>query len=356
MKIKEELIFKRKDHFERYITESINQMMCDGITRQMNNHEVSQKFSPNRIVEVFRELVSKEKDMFYSYLSLQRNILKSNCQHYLNRIEKAKVLYSKESQAVFQKNNEARKKLNDINMKEKMRDWKFSIELDSKFGQIDHFSEHFTNKVPYLQRVKRDLCEIKSTLDEFKTMILNQKKSMYSTLQCIKDNMYYLMICTYSRRSSSTKMRALSDFLLQTQNDIHKKEIRLQNTLELIYQRGLNKDEIYSFNPTDLKFCLYRKQKEHKQKMNARIRQISRIPNNKENFIADTLAKRIEDEVKSIDMKYEQLVLEKRIRIDYLKMKIEKIHMQLYQQNNQKFCEGIMDTIESFNSVSSEFK
>ena len=301
---KSEIKAYRYSHLQILLTQTFQGIAHDNISHQMDKHEISSQYSEDRIVEVFLNLINKEREELILQTELQIETLKKENNEYKKKI-KEKMNSSENSDKSIRNNNiDMRTKLGEVNAILLGRKWKRNQLKKSENIRIQQLDKRINYYSPTVKKISENLHDYKIELNQ-----------LYSDI-----NSLMMMYPKYFGKAQKQIQKKYSQMLAYSETDIPVLKEKLRNAREVYNDnfeamrdlfRYVTDSEPESFSIVDI------------SEFKTHIQDFKRMKGNNANYnYAQKIYTKIIKQFERQDEKYQPILSKQRIALDRLKMEL----------------------------------
>lgn len=180
--------FQRMNHLEHTIKRSFESLSYDQIARQMERHQISSYYTPDRIIELFRMIIGKEREV---YIEKLKNEIRDG-KDYKKELKEKLYLKTTSSDAAIQQyceeNTNLRKQLNALESNlddDSLRSHRSHTKVTEKINKIQRKLNAY---LPLITRIHSQAFFLSEQTESIRDEIIHYQKNLSSWIEQAKSN------------------------------------------------------------------------------------------------------------------------------------------------------------------------
>ena len=327
---------ERLKHLNEYIDGSFSTVAFDQITRQMEKHEISSKYTIQRINEVFLSMLFQERELYKSDLTAQLKYQQRSKQNYTEKIKSKQKKIDKFISNAVSENNEARKRLETVKMRFDFlnkRNKNGVVITTNKNTKVDNEINKLSHPVSLMKNningLKEEIQKLRTDHKYFKEVTFQQNQKTKSVFE--------------QKYNEFKKKTFMSPVIAKRDNDLVNEKERtkkmkdaLQNVIDYVnsLQKSNNQDDPITLdNITNGGFRIALKSAFNatSEKAKKELGVAFKADDGKSEVIIQELSHCVDNGLNEVKKKYDYLITKQKIRIQKIQQELDNAHKQLNQ-------------------------
>ena len=327
---------ERLEHLNDYIEDSFSAVAFDQITRQMEKHEISSKYTIQRINEVFLSMLFQERELYKSDLTAQLKYQQRSKQNFTEKIKSKQKKIDKFINNAVIENNEARKRLETVKTRAdflQKRNKNGIAITTNKSTKVDDEINKLSHPVSLIKGtingLKEEIQKLRTDHNYFKEVTFQQNQKTKSVFE--------------QKYNDFKKKTFMSPIIAKRDNDLANEKERtkkmrdsLQTVIDYVNSLPKTKDQDDSItldNITNGGFRIALKSafNASSEKASKELGVAFKANDGKSEVIIQELSHCVDNGLNEVKKKYDYLITKQKIRIQKIQQELDNAHNQLNQ-------------------------
>ena len=197
----------RLDHLINFVQRTFGNAAYDEIARQMEKHEISAPYGPDRIVEIFENVLVKEREEMINDCSMDLEAARSERRSMLEKLKERQEAGEREVDVECARNLKIRREINALETLIYNKEWKLQkIRFHNK-ARNKRMLAVLDEKLPFLGKMAKQAKELNSLGSSVKNEIESVGSSLKKLIEDVKTEVRDLI----KENSSSSEKTTMPD-------------------------------------------------------------------------------------------------------------------------------------------------